>query len=435
MAESRDRGEPVEITALRTNLNVITRALTVGATLQWFADCLVEKSFITRPAAQGILHQDGTARISKADELLDSVFNTIRATQEKRHRFNEFVSIFSNDSVYEDLVTNLQRGVVQVVSNLPLHFSSEPAYTRDLLSPTSPSTSTVLDSGVEESFDASPSDDPPVTGLYNPRSFVTRSPSFSSQSSTTSSWSLDRVKATIDVLEGTFGNIYADTEIQLSDKEANDDHFFIIFRCRLLLLPVRKSILHVKFFDVSEDDILEAKTSKKILAILSRYMDYQNYEMLKSIVNKFCSTSLKKVMEKFCESLEEFETATTVDVYLSAIPDDVTEELMTGFSKMVVKINRPSSQCTLHEVRKLNKAIIKESTLCSHSVYIGAVSRNCVVVRFRFPSSAVGWVLAAITPDFMTTHRLTEVSVDGRQLSHVQAPQYQLVCKLHVPKL
>ncbi|CAI8021393.1 hypothetical protein GBAR_LOCUS12698, partial [Geodia barretti] len=26
----------------------------------------------------------------------------------------------------------------------------------------------------------------------------------------------------------------------------------------------------------------------------------------------------------------------------------------------------------------------------------------------------------------MTTHRLTEVSVDGRQLSHVQAPQYQL---------
>ena len=433
MAESRDRGEPVEITALRTNLNVITRAVTVGDTLQWFANCLVEKSFISRQAAQGILHQDGTTRISKANELLDSVFNIIRTTPAKRHRFNEFVSIFSNDPVYEDLVTNLQSGVVQVVSNLPLHFSSESAYTPDLLSPTSPSsTSTILDSGVDESSDASPLDNPPVTG---PHSLVTRFPSFSSQSSTTSSWSLDKVKATIDVLEGTFGNIYADTEIQLSDKEANDDRFFITFRCRLLLLLVRKSILHVKFFDVREDDILEAKTSKKILAILTRYMDYQNCEILKSIVNKFCNTSLKKDMEIFCKSLEEFETATTVDVYLSAIPDDVTEELMTGFSKMVVKINRPSSQCTLHEVRNLNKAIIKKSTLCSHSVYIGAVSINCVVVRFRFPSSAVGWVLAAITPDFMTAHRLTEVSVDCRQLSHVQAPQYQLVCKLHVPKL
>ncbi|CAI8021386.1 hypothetical protein GBAR_LOCUS12695 [Geodia barretti] len=168
MAESRDRGEPVEITALRTNLNVITRAVTVGPTLHWFANCLVEKSLISRQAAQGILHQDGTTRISKANELLDSVFNNIRATQAKRHRFNEFVSIFSNDPVYEDLVTNLQSGVVQVVSNLPLHFSSESAYTPDLLSPTSPSsTSTVLDSGVEESSDASPLDNPPVTGPHS----------------------------------------------------------------------------------------------------------------------------------------------------------------------------------------------------------------------------------------------------------------------------
>ena len=205
MAESRDRGEPVEITALRTNLNVITRAVTVGDTLQWFANCLVEKSFISRQAAQGILHQDGTTRISKANELLDSVFNIIRTTPAKRHRFNEFVSIFSNDPVYEDLVTNLQSGVVQVVSNLPLHFSSESAYTPDLLSPTSPSsTSTILDSGVDESSEVSPLDNPPVTGLYNPRALVTQSPSFSSQSSTTSFWSLDRVKATIYVVEGTY---------------------------------------------------------------------------------------------------------------------------------------------------------------------------------------------------------------------------------------
>ena len=95
--------------------------------------------------------------------------------------------------------------------------------------------------------------------------------------------------------------------------------------------------------------------------------------------------------------------------------------------------HKHESQCTLHEVRKLNKAIIKKSTLCSHSIYIGAVSRICVVVRLRFPSSAVGWVLAAITPGFMTTHLLTEVSVDGCQLTAVQA-QSNLVCKstIHV---
>ncbi|CAI8017131.1 Ankyrin repeat domain-containing protein 23, partial [Geodia barretti] len=108
------------------------------------------------------------------------------------------------------------------------------------------------------------------------------------------------------------------------------------------------------------------------------------------------------------------------------IPNEVDEKVINGFSEMVVKIDKPESQCTLHEVRKLNKAIIKDSHLCSHSVYIGAVSRNCVVVRLRFPSSAVGWVLAAITPDFMTTHRLTEFAVDGHPLSLIQAQSNNL---------
>ena len=135
--------------------------------------------------------------------------------------------------------------------------------------------------------------------------------------------------------------------------------------------------------------------------------------------------------EGFCKKLEEFETATSVDVYLNAICNEdvgeVDEELKIGFSEMAMKINKPSSECTLHEVRKLNKAIIKKSTLCSHSIYIGAVSRICVVVRLRFPSSAVGWVLAAITPGFMTTHLLTELSVDGCQLTAVQAQRDELV--------
>ena len=167
------------------------------------------------------------------------------------------------------------------------------------------------------------------------------------------------------------------------------------------------------------------------MAILCRYIDYRNNEILLHIVIDFCEEELQKRMKNFCELLEEFEIATTVDVYKKAIPNEVNEEVVNGFSEMVVKIDKPESQCTLLEVRKLNKAIIKESTLCSHSVYIGAVSRNCVVVRLRFPSNAVGWVLAAITPDFMTTHRLTEVSVDGHQLSLIQAQRYELVCKLY----
>ena len=235
------------------------------------------------------------------------------------------------------------------------------------------------------------------------------------------------VKTTIKSLEEMFGNLHAEAGMEISKKEDEDRMFLNRFRSRLLLLPVRKATLHVKFFNENEDDILEAKHTRKILAILCRFVDYRNYEVLYYIVLTFCSTQLQESMNEFRKMLEEFETATTVDVYLRALPDEVKQELFNGFSEMVVKINKPSSQCTLLEIRKLNKAIIEKSTLCSHSVYIGAVSTNCVVVRFIFPSTAVGWVLAAITPEFMATHHIADVAVDGQQLSITQAQRYELV--------
>ena len=224
-----------------------------------------------------------------------------------------------------------------------------------------------------------------------------------------------------------FADLHAEVGMEIRKKEAEDAMFLERFRSCLLLLPVRKATLHVKFFREYEDDILEAKSTKKILGILCRYVDYRNYEVFLHVVT-FCDTQLQEMMNSYCEELEQFEKLTTVDVYISAIPGEASKEVKAGFSEMVMKIEKPASQCTLLEIRNLNRDIIEKSTLCSHSVYIGAVSRNCVVVRFRFPSSVVGWVLAAVTPDFMTTHYLTEVTVDGRQLSFVQEMSEQLVC-------
>ncbi|CAI8048738.1 hypothetical protein GBAR_LOCUS26862 [Geodia barretti] len=84
---------------------------------------------------------------------------------------------------------------------------------------------------------------------------------------------------------------------------------------------------------------------------------------------------------------------------------------------MVLRIEKPASECTLYDLRKLNESIITNSGLSSHSVYISGVANKCVEVVVRFTPSVVGWVLAALTPHFMTTHHLSEVTVDGSQLS------------------
>ncbi|CAI8024457.1 hypothetical protein GBAR_LOCUS14192, partial [Geodia barretti] len=435
-----DSGEPPQITALRTNLTSITDTVTVGGNLQWFANRLVEREFIPRRVAQEILDVTGATPAKKAGQLMDSVFAVLRITNEKRRWFDEFVSIFSTDKAYAELVAKLKhhfndKGAEQHLPNQPADslpatnsnlrpagvLTSQPTASSPL--PTKPLLHSLTNSFMQwfdftstpegESSEVTPA--PPTPPATPPATGSEESPA--PPSSTTSSsppvppppsphhssfWSLEQVKVSLENLEEMFGNLHADADTELSEKETQDEMFFKRFRSRLLLLPVRKATLHVKFFTANEDEILGSKNSTKILAILCRFVDYRNFEILYYVVLKFCGTSLQQSMKDYCKMLEEFETATTVDVYLNAIPNEADEELLNGFSEMVVKIDKPESQCTLLEVRKLNKAIIKESTLCSHSVYIGAVSRNCVVVRFRFPSSAVGWVLAAITPDFMT---------------------------------
>ena len=253
-------------------------------------------------------------------------------------------------------------------------------------------------------------------------------PSPTCQPSTVIFWSLEKVKATILQLEEMFADLQADAQIEIAEKENENRSFLPRFRSRLLLLPVAKKAPHAKFFQKSRDEIIAAKNTDTILAILCTHIDYRSYEILFHLITRFCCVPLQENMKKYRLSLETFEMHTTVDIYISAVPDEISEEIETGFSQMVVKINKPSSECTLHEVRKLNEAITTKSGLESHSVYISGVAKNCVVVAMRFPSSVVGWVLAAMTPDFLHTQHLTEVTMDGRQLTIIQKERQKLVC-------
>ena len=253
-------------------------------------------------------------------------------------------------------------------------------------------------------------------------------PPFSHHPSTHSFWSLEKVKATIQELEDRFSGLIRDTDDEIAEKESSDGRFLKKFCTRILSLSVSRKATHVQFFRESEDEIRAAPKTSKYFTILCRHIDYRNYEILRDIVLKFCGPPLQSNMKEYCKMLEVFETSTTVDVYVNAVPDEVTEDKKKAFSEMVVKIDKPASQCTLHDVRKLNEA---NSGLCPHSVYISGVANKCVEVVVRFPSSAAGWVLAALTPHFMTTHHLTEVTLDGSRLPPLlEDTRENLVCAI-----
>ena len=209
------------------------------------------------------------------------------------------------------------------------------------------------------------------------------------------------------------------------ERESIDPSFLKRFRDRLLNLPVAQNAPHAKFFHKSEDDFLRAKDIEKVFAILRRYCNYRNYAVLREVVRKFCEAVLQRRMQEYCESLEKFEKATIVDVYLEAI--EASDVLIVEFTKMTVKINKPTSKCTLHEVRKLKETIADKANLQAYNVYIGDISESSVQLELGFPASCVGWILGVFTPDFLATHLLSDVVLGQQHLKILDRPQEKLV--------
>ena len=99
--------EPVEITALKKNLEFITD--TVQNSLQRFANGLVEKAFIKYEDAQGILKITGVTPATQVGRLMESVYKEIKYSDTKKELFLKFVSIFSGDTANNQLVKKLKQ--------------------------------------------------------------------------------------------------------------------------------------------------------------------------------------------------------------------------------------------------------------------------------------------------------------------------------------
>ena len=241
------------------------------------------------------------------------------------------------------------------------------------------------------------------------------------------------VKAAIEQFEEEFADIKADTRSSLTEKENKDPKFLHRFRNHLLELPVANKAINVKFFDRNEDEIFSAKNIQRLFTIISRYCNYSNYEIILHLIKKFCEAALQARMLCYRDSLIKFEKATTIDVYCLAIP--AQHEVLEAFSKVVAKLNKPASACTLYEVRKMNKDLVEKRYLPQYSVYVECVSEGSVLVVLRIPPSCTGLVRTAITPDFAHAHHLTEVTVDGVPLAISWKEREKLVCYPSLPTI
>ena len=228
------------------------------------------------------------------------------------------------------------------------------------------------------------------------------------------------VKVEIERFREEFFNLKFDAQLFLCEKENQDVKFLTKFRTYLLDLPISKRAVHARFFYKNEDDIFKAENIERIFLILRHYCNYSNYDIILHLVKAFCDAALKKRMQKYRDSFDSFEETTTVDIYLCAISVHPKSDVYQAFSKMIMTIDKPARECTLREIRQLRESLAESADIHSYSAYIECMTTNSVLVVLRIPPSCVVWVGVAVTPDFMQAHHLTDVSIDGKDITFYQ---------------
>ena len=222
---------------------------------------------------------------------------------------------------------------------------------------------------------------------------------------------VEETRDAIDHFEDEFSDLKYEAQESLSRKQSEDPKFMRRFQNHVLDMPVTKKQIHIRFFTKNEDEILNAKTIQKLFAILSRYCNYSNYEIIFHIVKKFCPHELKVRMLKYRDSLTSFEKSTTVDVYLCAILAHPGGEIREGFIRMTMKINKTPSECTLHEIRVLKESIEEKGSLQSYAMYIETPEEGSVCIRLLVPWQLHILVARVLTPEFKQEHFVTKVTV------------------------
>ena len=227
---------------------------------------------------------------------------------------------------------------------------------------------------------------------------------------------VEEVKESIEELEETFSELKFEARLLLTERENNESPFLERFRDYLLDLPVAKKAVHIKFLKRHEDEILEAKNIQKLFAILSRYCNYSNYEIIFHVVKRFCRGLLQR-MTQYRDSLFAFEKATSIDVYLCAISAHPKGKVSKAFIRMALKINKALSACSLYEIRRLKELIAEDSSVESYAMYVEEPEEGSIRVTLCVPREVgemVGVVL--MDPDFRRKTHLVDVTVNDTDL-------------------
>ena len=210
-------------------------------------------------------------------------------------------------------------------------------------------------------------------------------------------------------------------------KEVNSKTEPSFFLSGITRLPVSTRTQHRSFIEEKLTNIPPPVTIVKIWCILNLYWDFLNYGLLERVITKFGSEDLKQKMQDYVEKLSTFKQTTRLCDFIEYCPckDELPSE--EDLKKVVVKIQKEWSHCTLQDVELFKKDLINKFFLPEYEMLLGKAEKGCVCVTWLTSPSIATLLqqnLKNIETEFYKKHGIDEVTIDGQDIFFVPIKRY-----------
>ena len=192
-------------------------------------------------------------------------------------------------------------------------------------------------------------------------------------------------------------------------------------------LPVSARHLHRKFIEKKLTNIPPPVTFEKIWCILNLYWDFLNYGLLENIIYKCTCADLNKQMKKYVDELSAFKRETRLCDFINSWPCRNDRPPDDSLQKVVAKMDKEWSQCTLHDVEASMKALVHKFFLPECDILFRKAERGCVCVTWLTSPSIATLLqqnLANIETEFFKKHDITAVIIDREDTNLTPAKKY-----------
>ena len=205
---------------------------------------------------------------------------------------------------------------------------------------------------------------------------------------------------------------------QLVDK-VQEEHNIPLQRLKrcITLLPASTKDQHIAFIRENLSEIKESKCMEDIFLLLNLYWDFLNYTLLEHIVTEFGNNDTKAAMAVYVCELVAFRKATKLSEFISHWP--CTGKVPPDMSKLVIKMKKDWSNCTLEDVEEFRRTLTQKLLLPSFTVLLRDAEQGCVSFTWLIPSSIVKILSKDIHHtklDWFKEHHIERLAIDGRDL-------------------